>query len=51
MLEAGYLRGADLWHVSCALYLHNAIGELDFLTLDTTQQDVAAKTGLSAPLS
>jgi hypothetical protein len=48
-LDAGYLRGADLWHVSCALHLHAALGELDFLTLDTTQREVAAAAGLSTP--
>ena len=49
VLDAGYLRGADLWHVSCALHLHNALGELDFLTLDATQMEVAAAAGLSTP--
>jgi hypothetical protein len=49
VLEAGYLRGADLWHVSCALHLHAALGELDFLTLDTTQREVAAAAGLGTP--
>lgn len=49
VLEAGYLRGADLWHVSCALHLHAALGELDLLTLDTTQRDVAAAVGLGTP--
>jgi hypothetical protein len=49
VLEAGYLRGADLWHVACALHLHRALGELEFLTLDSTQREVAAAAGLSAP--
>ena len=49
VLDAGYLRGADLWHVSCALHLHAALGELDFLTLDTNQLEVAAAAGLSTP--
>jgi hypothetical protein len=49
VLEAGYLRGADLWHVSVAVHLQDGIGELDFLTLDTTQREVAAAAGLSAP--
>jgi hypothetical protein len=49
VLEAGYLRGADLWHVSCALHLHAALGEVDFLTLDATQREVAAAAGLSTP--
>ncbi|MBR9991153.1 MAG: hypothetical protein KFH98_15435 [Gemmatimonadetes bacterium] len=50
VLEAGYLRGADLWHVSCALHLYTAIGELDFLTLDDSQREVAAAAGLGTPL-
>jgi hypothetical protein len=49
VLEAGYLRGADLWHVSCALHLRDALGELDFLTLDTSQREVAVAAGLSTP--
>lgn len=49
VLEAGYLRGADLWHVSCALHLHDGLGDLDFLTLDTTQRKVAAAAGLNTP--
>ena len=50
VLEAGYLRGADLWHVACALYLRAALEELDFLTLDTNQRDVASTAGLSTPV-
>jgi hypothetical protein len=49
VLEAGYLRGADAWHVACALHLHDALGELDFLTLDAAQREVAAAAGMSAP--
>jgi hypothetical protein len=48
-LEAGYLRGTDLWHVACALYLRDALGELEFLTLDGGQREVAAAAGLDAP--
>jgi hypothetical protein len=49
VLVAGYLRGADVWHVACALHLHDALGELDFLTLDGPQRQVAAAAGLPAP--
>ena len=49
MLEAGYPGGADLWHVSCALHLHAALGELGFLTQDATQRDVDAAAGLGTP--
>ena len=43
--EAGYLRGADLWHVACALFLSPAPGELTFLTLDEPQRGVARRLG------
>ena len=44
-LMAGYLRGADLWHVATALYLAEDSGDLTFLTLDQRQQDVAGSLG------
>jgi len=44
-LEAGYLRGADLWHVAAALYLDPQPNELLFLTLDAEQRRIAAKLG------
>lgn len=49
VLDAGYLRGADLWHVACALYLADALPELEFLTLDAGQRGVAAAAGLNTP--
>jgi uncharacterized protein with PIN domain len=48
-LEAGYLRGADAWHVASALYLAKELGPLDFITLDDAQRVVAAKSGLVTP--
>jgi len=39
------LRGADLWHVACALYLSPDPHELAFLTLDADQRFVARKLG------
>jgi predicted nucleic acid-binding protein len=45
VLAAGYLRGADLWHLACALYVDPTADELSFLTLDRTQQGVAKKLG------
>ena len=45
VLEAGHLRGADLWHVACALYLSPDPRELEFLTLDRQQGTVAASLG------
>ena len=42
---AGYLRGADMWHVACALFLSPEPGELTFLTLDQAQRAVARRLG------
>lgn len=47
---AGLLRGADLWHVACALYLDPTAAELVFLTLDKRQRDVAAAAGFAVSL-
>lgn len=44
-LSAGYLRGADLWHVAAALYIAPSPGELCFLTLDERQRSAAATLG------
>ena len=44
-LEVGYLRGGDLWHVSCALYLVENTAEISFLTLDERQRAVAEGLG------
>ena len=43
--EGGYLRGADLWHVACALYAMVVPSEAFFLTLDRQQSSVARKLG------
>ncbi len=45
VLNAGYLRGADLWHVASALYVAPAPGDLSFVTLDKRQRSVAATLG------
>jgi uncharacterized protein with PIN domain len=45
VLHAGYPRGADLWHLACALYLSPNPAELSFLTLDESQAAVAAAIG------
>lgn len=44
---AGYLKGADMWHVACALFLSPAPAELTFLTLDTPQRRVAHSLGFA----
>lgn len=47
-LDAGYLRGADLWHVACALFLAPEPRELTFLTLDERQAEVARSLGFAS---
>ena len=44
-LSAGYLRGADLWHVATALYLAPTPGDMSFITLDRSQESVAGSLG------
>ncbi|MDE2793634.1 MAG: PIN domain-containing protein [Gemmatimonadota bacterium] len=44
-LEAGRLRGADLWHVASALYAAPEPGAIAFVTLDRRQAGVAAALG------
>ncbi len=41
-LGAGYLRGADLWHVATALYAAPDPGAISFITLNDNQARVAA---------
>ena len=45
---AGYLRGADLWHLANALFLAPDQTDLSFLTLDGRQGAVARRLGFSA---
>ena len=47
IVEAGYLKGADLWHLATALFLAPEGRELTFLTLDGRQQRVAAQLGFA----
>ena len=49
MLETGYLRGADLWHVATALYVSPQARNLSFATLDARQNAVAAALGFRIP--
>lgn len=44
VLAAERLRGADLWHVACALFVHPG-PELTFLTLDRAQGRAARRLG------
>ena len=50
ILQHGYVRGADLWHLACALFLSPNVADLDFLTFDKRQQSVASKLGFPSPL-
>ena len=45
VLSVGYLRGADLWHVACALFVDPSSDELEFVTRDTQQRAVARMLG------
>ena len=45
VLELGYLRGADVWHLAVALSVVEDPGEITFITLDERQREVAAKLG------
>ena len=49
VFAAGYLKGADAWHVACALHVAGSYRDLAFLTLDTRQRDVAAQLGFPTP--
>lgn len=44
ILDAGYVRGADLWHLAAALFI-DPQREIDFLTLDERQRSVGRKLG------
>ena len=45
VLRTAYLRGADLWHLSTAIYVTSDPGDLTFLTLDRRQAEVAEVLG------
>ncbi len=42
---AGYVKGADMWHLANALFLAPDGKDLAFLTLDMRQEEVAATLG------
>ena len=44
-LGFGNLRGGDLWHLGCALFLRRELPDLAFLTLDQRQGEVAHALG------
>jgi hypothetical protein len=45
ILEEGYLKGPDLWHLACALFLRSKVEDLAFLTLDGRQGSIARSLG------
>lgn len=45
VLRAGYVRGADCWHLATALYFSPEPSDISFLTLDTRQRGVAQALG------
>lgn len=45
VLDAGYVKGADCWHLASALYLSPDPSKLTFLTLDARQGAVARALG------
>lgn len=49
-LEAGYARGADLWHLATALYVAPRPPDLPFLTMDDRQRQIADTLGFTLPL-
>jgi hypothetical protein len=50
VLDHGYLRGADLWHLACALFVAaDARRELDFLSRDAPQRTIARRLGFRTP--
>ena len=44
-LNAGYVKGADLWHIATALYVSGDPAEISFVTLDRRQRQVAEALG------
>ena len=45
VLDAGYLKGADAWHLANALHVAGDARDMTFLTLDRRQREVAADLG------
>lgn len=44
VLRAGHMRGADLWHLACALYVFDDASAASFVSLDARQ--ISAARGL-----
>jgi hypothetical protein len=48
VLSLGMVKGADLWHLACALFLDPGGEELSFLTLDRVQGRMATRLGFAS---
>jgi predicted nucleic acid-binding protein len=48
ILDAGHVRGADLWHLAMALFLAPR-REIDFLSLDARQLEISQRIGFGRP--
>jgi hypothetical protein len=44
ILDTGYVRGADLWHLAVALFVDPS-REIDFLSLDVRQLEISRRLG------
>lgn len=47
--RAGFIKGADMWHLAHALFLAPDGTGLDFVTLDQGQREVASHLGFRVP--
>jgi predicted nucleic acid-binding protein len=47
VLDKGHARGADLWHLACALFLRRKLPDVAFATLDGKQHGLAKTLGFS----
>jgi predicted nucleic acid-binding protein len=45
VLDIGYVRGADLWHLATALHVAREPEDMAFITLDDRQQNLAGRLG------
>jgi hypothetical protein len=45
VLEVGLLKGSDLWHVACALFMRRKFPDIRFITTDGRQGEIARSLG------
>lgn len=46
VLKHSHVRGADLYHIACALFLRSELDEIDFVSADVKQLQAATLIGL-----